>query len=156
MTEFMAGLGSLGERLLELVALGLGRTERDAITRYTVDGWHHLRAARSAALNHGVSSHGLLVITPPDIGGLCIRPGDVMQFLTGGLVRSTSYGVDPLTYFHEPNFEACVRPLFGHSTDYLHYGTYFTGRFMQCYPDRITTRRIIAESRLAIMRQCLV
>jgi 2-oxoglutarate dioxygenase / 2-oxoglutarate/L-arginine monooxygenase/decarboxylase len=212
MTEYLVGVGSLGERLLELVALGLGLAERDALTRYTVDGWHHMRVlrfpARLTETARGIGSHtdyGLLVIAAQDdVGGLYIRPpvegehrnrnwldtestagafeheepwtyvrpapsvltvfpGDILQFLTGGAVLSTPHKVTlntreryTMAYFHEPNFEACVRPLFGRSDDYIHYGTHFTNMFMRCYPDRITTRRILAENRLAIMRKCLL
>src|SRR5690349_2533338 len=42
MGALMAAFGSLGERLLRLVALGLG-AGLDALTRYTDDGWHHMR-----------------------------------------------------------------------------------------------------------------
>jgi hypothetical protein len=57
-----------------------------------------------------------------------------------------------MAYFHEPNFNACVRPLDDPTgDDYIHYGTHFTNMFMRCYPDRVTTRRIIAEDRLAVL-----
>ncbi|WP_046472421.1 hypothetical protein, partial [Allosalinactinospora lopnorensis] len=55
-------------------------------------------------------------------------------------------------YFHEPNFDACVRPLTDPAgSAYIHCGTHFTGMFMRCYPDRITTGRILAEDRLAVL-----
>lgn len=207
MAAFMGVLGSVGERLLRLVALGLG-LEIDALTRLTVDGWHHMRVLRfPAASEHvtrGIGAHtdyGLLVIaTQDDVGGLFVRPpvdgekrprnwldhessagvfeneepwhlvppepgvftvfpGDIMQFLTDGYLLSTPHKVTlagrerfAMAYFHEPNFQACVRPLADPSgEDYIHYGTHFTNMFMRCYPDRITTRRIHREDRLAVL-----
>ena len=82
MTAFMRGLGDLGERLLELTALGLGLADRGALTRYTRDGWHHMRVLRfpaaSARTARGIGAHtdyGLLVIAAQDdVGGLHVRP----------------------------------------------------------------------------------
>lgn len=207
MTAFMDGLGSIGERLLELTALGLG-LEPDALTRLTHDGWHHMRVLRFPALSskpaRGIGTHtdyGLLVIAAQDdVGGLLIRPpvegeqrnrnwlptessagmyeheepwtfvrpvpkvltvfpGDILQFLTGGYLLSTPHKVRLATrerfsmaYFHEPAFDTCVRPLLGPpSEDFIHYGTHFTNMFMRCYPDRVTTRRILDEKRLTTL-----
>jgi isopenicillin N synthase-like dioxygenase len=88
---------------------------------------------------------------------LTVFPGDILQFLTDGALLSTPHKVTlaareryAMAYFHEPNFNACVRPLLGPATDdHIHYGTHFTNMFMRCYPDRITTRRIIYDNRLA-------
>jgi 2-oxoglutarate dioxygenase / 2-oxoglutarate/L-arginine monooxygenase/decarboxylase len=33
----------------------------------------------------------------------------------------------------------------------IHYGTHFTNMFMRCYPERITTRRILNERRLEVL-----
>lgn len=51
-----------------------------------------------------------------------VFPGDILQFLTGGALLSTPHKVRlntrerfTMAYFHEPNFEACVRPLSGFS-----------------------------------------
>jgi isopenicillin N synthase-like dioxygenase len=90
---------------------------------------------------------------------LTVFPGDILQFLTNGYLLSTPHKVRlntrerfALAYFHEPNFDACVRPLFDPSSDeHIHYGTHFTNMFMRSYPDRITTRRIINEDRLSIL-----
>ena len=96
----------------------------------------------------------------PEPGVLTVFPGDIMQFLTRGALLSTPHKVTladdrerfSLAYFHEPNFEACVRPLGDPAaTEYIHYGTHFTNMFMRCYPDRVTTQRILAEDRLAIL-----
>lgn len=81
MTAFTGALGSIGERLLELTALGLG-LDIDALTRLTRDGWHHLRVLRFPALSsrseRGIGAHtdyGLLVIAAQDdVGGLWVRP----------------------------------------------------------------------------------
>lgn len=88
-----------------------------------------------------------------------VFPGDILQFLTGDVLLSTPHKVRlntrerfAMAYFHEPNFNACVRPLFDPSShEYIHYGTHFTNMFTRCYPDRITTRRILAEDRLSTL-----
>lgn len=208
MQTFLEQLGSIGERLLRLVALGLDLTDIDALTRYTVDGWHHMRVLRFPATSEhtsrGIGAHtdyGLLVIAAQDdVGGLYVRPpvpgeqrnrnwlesessagmyedeepwnyvqpqpsvltvfpGDILQFLTGGRLLSTPHKVKlnnreryAMAYFHEPNFNATVRPLDDPAgSDHIHYGTHFTNMFLRCYPDRITTRRIAAEDRMSIL-----
>jgi isopenicillin N synthase-like dioxygenase len=208
MTTFMDLLGTIGERLLRLAALGLGFPDIETLTRLTSDGWHHMRVLRfPSATSHstrGIGAHtdyGLLVIAAQDdVGGLYVRPpvegearkrnwlpdestagafenqppwthvtpqpsvftvfpGDILQFLTNGHLLSTPHKVRlrprkrfSLAYFHEPNFEAMVRPLMGPLTaDAIHYGTHFTNMFMRCYPERITTRRIVDERRLDIL-----
>jgi isopenicillin N synthase-like dioxygenase len=208
MQAFMDDVGSLGERLLRLVALGLGLDDIDALTSLTGDGWHHMRVLRFPAASErtarGIGAHtdyGLLVIAAQDdVGGLYVRPpvdgekrnrnwlktessagmyendeswtfvepvpsvltvfpGDILQFLTGGLLLSTPHKVRladrerfALAYFHEPNFEANIRPLAGTAGDeYIHYGTHFTSMFMRCYPDRATTRRILDEDLLSVL-----
>ena len=204
MKAFMDELGTIGERLLQLTALGLGLRDMNTLTRLTRDGWHHMRVLRfptvSSKSARGIGAHtdyGLLVIAAQDdVGGLYIRPpvegekrkrnwlptesmagmyendepwtfvkpvpnvltvfpGDILQFLTDGYLLSTPHKVRlntreryALAYFHEPSFEADVRPLNDPSSDdHIHYGTHFTNMFMRCYPERITTRRIIAEDR---------
>jgi len=206
MTRFMSELGSLGERLLKLVALGLELRDMNVLAELTGDGWHHMRVLRFPAASsetaRGIGAHtdyGLLVIAAQDdVGGLYVRPpvagetrnrnwlphessagmyeneepwtfvtpvpsvltvfpGDILQFLTGGYLLSTPHKVRlntrerfALAYFHEPNFEAEVRPLLdASSADCIQYGMHFTNMFMRCYPDRITTRRIVAENRVA-------
>jgi 2-oxoglutarate dioxygenase / 2-oxoglutarate/L-arginine monooxygenase/decarboxylase len=210
MQAFMDELGSLGEKLLRLVALGLGLADLDALTKLTRDGWHHMRVlrfpARSKHTSRGIGSHtdyGMLVIAAQDdVGGLYVRPpvegeqrnrnwletesaagmyedeepwtfvrpvpgvltvfpGDILQLLTDGLLLSTPHKVKlntrerfTMAYFHEPNFEASVHPLSDpDGADYLHYGTHFTNMFMRCYPERITTRRILRENRLAALER---
>jgi len=209
MQAFMDQLGSIGEKLLRLVALGLDLADIDALTRLTSDGWHHMRVLRFPALSErtsrGIGAHtdyGLLVIAAQDdIGGLFIRPpvagerrnrnwlesessagmyeneepwtyvapqpsvltvfpGDILQFLTDGRLLSTPHKVKlntreryAMAYFHEPNFNAIIRPLAEPASgDYIHYGTHFTNMFLRCYPDRITTRRIEAEDRLSVVQ----
>jgi isopenicillin N synthase-like dioxygenase len=208
MRTFMHELGSIGQKLLKLTALGLGLGDLDALTGLTKDGWHHLRVlrfpARSAQTSRGIGAHtdyGLLVIAAQDeVGGLYVRPpvhrewrprnwlptetsaglyenqppwtyvrpaprvltvfpGDILQFLTGGALLSTPHKVSlntrerhALAYFHEPNFEAVIRPLTHPAGDqHIHYGTHFTSMFMRCYPDRTTTRRIHTEDRLSVL-----
>jgi isopenicillin N synthase-like dioxygenase len=93
----------------------------------------------------------------PDV--FTVFPGDILQFLTDGELLSTPHKVRlntrerfAMAYFHEPNFNAVARPLHDPAGEaYIHYGTHFTNMFMRCYPDRITTARIHAEDRLAIL-----
>jgi isopenicillin N synthase-like dioxygenase len=81
MQEYLAEVGRIGQRLLALVALGLG-LEIDRLSRITEDGWHHMRVlrfpARSATTERGIGAHtdyGMLVIAAQDdVGGLYIRP----------------------------------------------------------------------------------
>ncbi len=208
LTAMTDALGVLGDKLLQLVALGLGLADRDALKDLAHDGWHHARILRfptsSAKTSRGIGAHtdyGLLVIAAQDdVGGLYIRPpvqgerrnrnwlpnesaagmfedeepwnfvrpvpsvltvfpGDILQLLTGGYLLSTPHKVKlntreryAVAYFHEPNFNAVVRPVVGPaSDDFLHYGTHFTNMFVRCYPDRLTTRRIAAEGRMSIL-----
>src|SRR6266536_712582 len=82
MQALMAQLGSIGEKLLRLVALGLDLANIDTLTKLTNDGWHHMRVLRFPALSEqtsrGIGAHtdyGLLVIAAQDdVGGLYIRP----------------------------------------------------------------------------------
>jgi len=86
-----------------------------------------------------------------------VFPGDILQFITGGYLLSTPHKVrlasrerHAMAYFHEPNFSAVVRPLRDDgSGDFIHYGSHFTQMFMRSYKERVTTRRIHAENRLA-------
>ena len=200
--------GALGDKLLRLLALGLGLADIDALTALARDGWHHMRVLRFPALSEqtsrGIGAHtdyGMLVIAAQDdVGGLYVRPpvegerrnrnwlesessagmyedeepwtyvtphpsvltvfpGDILQFLTGDRMLSTPHKVKlntreryAMAYFHEPNFNTTVRPLDRPDGDeHIHYGTHFTNMFLRCYPDRITTRRIEAEDRLAVL-----
>ena len=86
---------------------------------------------------------------------LTVFPGDILQFMTGGRLLSTPHKVRlntrerfALAYFHEPNFEAHARPLFEDSGECIQYGEHFTNMFLRCYPERITTKRLLAEDRL--------
>jgi isopenicillin N synthase-like dioxygenase len=99
-------------------------------------------------------------VTPvPDV--FTVFPGDIMQFLTDGLLLSTPHKVTlntrerfAMAYFHEPNFNAVVRPFSDpHSDDYIHYGTHFTNMALRNYPDRVTTKRIDSENRLAVLNR---
>jgi 2-oxoglutarate dioxygenase / 2-oxoglutarate/L-arginine monooxygenase/decarboxylase len=96
----------------------------------------------------------------PQPSVLTVFPGDILQFLTDGRLLSTPHKVTlntreryAMAYFHEPSFDAVVRPLADpHGEDYIHYGTHFTNMFLRCYPDRITTRRIEAEDRMSVLQ----
>ncbi|EDU47980.1 2-oxoglutarate-dependent ethylene/succinate-forming enzyme [Pyrenophora tritici-repentis] len=87
MQAYMDYLGESGEKMLQLIAWGLGMEDGNALTRYTQDGWHHMRILRFPETNkvngkgkagRGIGSHtdyGLLVIAAQDdVGGLFIRP----------------------------------------------------------------------------------
>jgi isopenicillin N synthase-like dioxygenase len=94
----------------------------------------------------------------PVPGTLTVFPSDILQFLTNGFLLSTPHKVRlntrerfTMAYFHEPSFKASVRPLGDPDGDVTHYGTHFTSMFTRCYPDRVTTRRIYAEDRLATL-----
>ncbi|MFK0050497.1 2-oxoglutarate and iron-dependent oxygenase domain-containing protein [Streptomyces sp. NPDC090741] len=208
--SYLRSVGELGERILRLVALGLGLGTSGArqLTGLTRGGWHHMRVlrfpARTAPSARGIGSHtdyGLLVIAAQDdVGGLYVRPpvegerrsrnwvagessagraedaqdwrfvtpepgvltvfpGDILQFLTRGAVEATAHRVRlaereryALAYFHEPHFDARIRPLGGRrEEETLHYGRHITDMLMRCYPERATTLRIIREGRLAAL-----
>ncbi|KAI8939151.1 hypothetical protein NX059_004985 [Plenodomus lindquistii] len=87
MQAYMDYLGESGEKMLQLIAWGLGMKDGNALTKYTQDGWHHMRILRFPEANNvngkgkagrGIGSHtdyGLLVIAAQDeVGGLFIRP----------------------------------------------------------------------------------
>ena len=88
----------------------------------------------------------------------------MMQYLTQDHLLSTPHKVglntrerSAFAYFHEPNFNAVVKPL----RDYchagtsdvpgIHYGTHFTNMFMRNYPERVTAKRVRAENRMEIL-----
>ncbi|HEV2372761.1 MAG TPA: 2-oxoglutarate and iron-dependent oxygenase domain-containing protein [Streptosporangiaceae bacterium] len=83
MKDYMRCLGIAGQRLLRLIALGLGLADMETFTRLTEGGWHHMRALRFPAADaisgRGISAHtdpGLLVIASSHgrAGGLYVRP----------------------------------------------------------------------------------
>lgn len=45
MTRYMDDLGRSGETLLQLIEIGLG-VPQGSLTKYTRDGWHHMRVLR--------------------------------------------------------------------------------------------------------------
>ncbi len=51
MKTYMDELGLVGEKLLKLVALGLGLDNINALTDLTQDGWHHMRVLRFPKLS---------------------------------------------------------------------------------------------------------
>ncbi|KJZ78591.1 hypothetical protein HIM_01982 [Hirsutella minnesotensis 3608] len=86
MRRYMADLGASGDKLLRLIELGLDVPE-GSLTRYTHDGWHHMRVLRFPSRNNtngkgkdgrGIGSHtdyGLLVMAAQDdVGGLFVLP----------------------------------------------------------------------------------
>ncbi|ADP80609.1 2-oxoglutarate and iron-dependent oxygenase domain-containing protein [Pseudofrankia inefficax] len=93
----------------------------------------------------------------PVPGVVTVFPGDMLQLITDGLLLSTPHKVRlntraryALAYFHEPRFQARIRSVSGENDgDSLHYGSHFTRMFMRSYPERVTTRRILAEDRLS-------
>lgn len=103
----------------------------------------------------------------------------MMQYLTNSFLKSTPHKVGlnnkeryTIAYFHEPNFRAVVKPLTEYSSgsttstsgkpasrdgaapaedEGVHYGTHFTNMFVRNYPDRITTKRLLAENRYSVL-----
>ncbi|MBG6088119.1 isopenicillin N synthase family oxygenase [Actinomadura viridis] len=81
MRAFMDVAGGVGERVLRLVALGLGWSA-DTLTRLTADGWHTLRVARfparparAAGPVGAHTDHGLLtVVAQSGPCGMYVRP----------------------------------------------------------------------------------
>ncbi|UJR18140.1 hypothetical protein I4U23_005040 [Adineta vaga] len=80
--NFLIKLGSIGDRILQLISLGLNLPDINSLKSIANDGWHHARVLRyppiSSESSRGTGSHtdyGLLVIvTQDDAGGLFIRP----------------------------------------------------------------------------------
>ncbi|SCV52425.1 related to ethylene-forming enzyme [Fusarium fujikuroi] len=182
MNRYMQSLGGVGETLLQLTELGLG-VPQGSLTNYTQDGWHHLRILRFPAINktngkgkegRGIGSHtdyGLLVIAAADdVGGkyfthFSLITRDMMQYITNSALPSTPHKVGlnlkerfAFAYFHEPSFQAVVKPLPGYDVgqepkDGIHYGKHFTNMFMRNYPQRITTQRLNDEGRYRLLEQ---
>ncbi|TFB05428.1 2-oxoglutarate-dependent ethylene/succinate-forming enzyme [Trichoderma ghanense] len=86
MTRYLEDLAVSGEKLLQLIEMGLD-IPTGSLTKYTNDGWHHMRVLRFPQNNRtngkgkkgrGIGSHtdyGLLVIAAQDsVGGLFVRP----------------------------------------------------------------------------------
>ncbi|OIW31712.1 2-oxoglutarate-dependent ethylene/succinate-forming enzyme [Coniochaeta ligniaria NRRL 30616] len=119
------------------------------------------------------------VYVPPMEDTFTVILGDMMQYLTNSFLMSTPHKVGlnnqeryTIAYFHEPNFRAVVKPLAEYSNgntsssleapvlhdgaapakpEGVHYGTHFTNMFMRNYPDRITTKRLLAEKRYSVL-----
>lgn len=156
-------LGFVADRLLRQVALDFGLDDPDVFARLTWSGWHHLRAVhvpqQLESAKPAIANDGLLVIAMrDDADALTVLPGAVLRFLIGGKLPSApAPALSPerytMTYVHAPNFQSCVRPASAAACDgdCLHYGTHFTSAFMRRYPERVTTLRILAEERLAVL-----
>ncbi|KAK3294612.1 uncharacterized protein B0H64DRAFT_443676 [Chaetomium fimeti] len=110
------------------------------------------------------------VYVPPVEGVHTVILGDMMQYLTHDYLKATPHKVGlntrerfSVAYFHEPSFQAVVKPLeegcggLGkpavNDTKGIHYGTHFTNMFLRSYPDRITTRRLLAEGRCDLLKR---
>ncbi|KAK0722063.1 putative ethylene-forming enzyme [Lasiosphaeria miniovina] len=108
------------------------------------------------------------IYIPPVEGVHTVILGDMMQYLTNDFLTATPHKVGlntrerfALAYFHEPSFQAVLKPLdkvsggmrLGRSKEQegIHYGTHFTNMFMRNYPDRVTTKRLIAEDRYCLL-----
>ncbi|KAH6856389.1 hypothetical protein B0I37DRAFT_425669 [Chaetomium sp. MPI-CAGE-AT-0009] len=96
--------------------------------------------------------------------------GDMMQYLTRDYLKATPHKVGlntrerfSIAYFHEPSFQAVIKPLEEgcggveqpavNDAEGIHYGTHFTNMFLRSYPDRITTRRLLAEGRCGLLKK---
>jgi isopenicillin N synthase-like dioxygenase len=158
MRTFLDELARIGERLLHLVAIGINLPDFEMLTALSEDGWHHMLSQQIPASKSGdISTHGLLVITIHE-GAVLVSPGEILEFLTSGALVATPLEVvigegeqQVMTYFHEPSFDAGMRPVVEPGNGFIHYGTHFTNVFMRRYPDRITTQRIAVEDRLSIL-----
>lgn len=91
-----------------------------------------------------------------------------MQYLTHNYLMATPHKVGlnarerfSYAYFHEPSFQAVLKPIEGMRKETrhkpsedvagIHYGTHFTNMFLRNYPDRITTKRLLAEGRYDLL-----
>src|SRR5690242_344256 len=94
----------------------------------------------------------------------------MMQYLTRNYLTATPHKVGlntrerfAIAYFHEPSFQVVLKPLKGgcggmahevpENTEGIHYGTHFTNMFLRNYPDRITSRRLVAEDRYSLLKR---
>ncbi|KAK4176003.1 putative 2-oxoglutarate-dependent ethylene/succinate [Triangularia setosa] len=110
------------------------------------------------------------VFVPPVRGTHTVILGDMMQYLTRNYLTATPHKVGLNTrerfafaYFHEPSFQAVLKPLEGgiipkpegnsKQDKGVHYGTHFTNMFIRNYPDRITTKRLLAEGRYSLLER---
>ncbi|MET0135482.1 MAG: 2-oxoglutarate and iron-dependent oxygenase domain-containing protein [Kibdelosporangium sp.] len=156
MRNYMDEMRRIGDKLAHLIGIGLGITDFEALTSLTDDGWHHLVVQQFRSARPEVGKYGLLAITADEESGtLTVTPGEMMRFLTNGTLRPGPPAVrqkcQVMTYFHEPSFDVALRPLLGPDHGCVHYGTHFTDVYLRRFPDRITSRRILAEGRLAVL-----
>ncbi|KAK1973800.1 hypothetical protein LZ30DRAFT_755059 [Colletotrichum cereale] len=145
-----------GAKLLQLVELGLN-VPAGSLTNMTDDGWHYMRILRfpptydtngKGKEGRGIGSYtdyGLLHYVPPVLNVFTVFPGDIMQYITNSYLPSTPY-------------KAVAKPLPGYSVrqsleEGIHYSTHFINMFVRNYPERITTKRIHAENRLALLQK---
>jgi 2-oxoglutarate dioxygenase / 2-oxoglutarate/L-arginine monooxygenase/decarboxylase len=124
------------------------------------DGGFYVR--RPADGERGAGVEELWDHVGPEPGVFTVFPGDVMAFATDGLLPATAHKAllssrehFAVTYSHAPNFAACVRPLGGKadSDAGMLYGSQFTERYMRRYPQRATTKRIVADGRLGVLEE---
>ncbi|KAF9873463.1 ethylene-forming enzyme [Colletotrichum karsti] len=127
------------------------------------EGEHYANWEKSAA---GMKEDDdLWHYVPPVPNVFTVFPGDIMQYITNSYLPSTPHKVGLNTrdrfafaYFHEPSFQAVAKPLPGYDVgqspkEGIHYGTHFTNMFLRNYPERITTKRMMAENRLEKLNQ---
>ncbi|EAA28260.3 hypothetical protein GE21DRAFT_6094 [Neurospora crassa] len=120
---------------------------------------------QKSAAGHKEDADGWFYI-PPVEGVHTVILGDMMQYLTNNYLTATPHKVGlntrerfVMAYFHEPSFQAVIKPInegcggmrtaSEQAEEGVHYGTHFTNMFMRNYPDRITTKRLLAENRYA-------
>ncbi|MER5928894.1 2-oxoglutarate and iron-dependent oxygenase domain-containing protein [Streptomyces sp. NPDC002054] len=166
MEAYLGGVGGLGEHTdYGLLVIAAQDEVGGLYVRPPLPGEQRPRNWRAGESSAGLAEEvpGWRYVTPVP-GVLTVFPGDILQFLTGGVILSTPHKVRladrerfTLAYFHEPHFDARIRPLVpadgqGREDGELHYGRHFTQMFMRCYPDRATTRRITAEGRIGLLR----
>ncbi|KAH7113358.1 2-oxoglutarate-dependent ethylene/succinate-forming enzyme [Dactylonectria macrodidyma] len=97
-------------------------------------------------------------------GWVFIPPAEnVFTYMTNSVLPSTLHKVGlnmkerfAFAYFHEPSFQAVIKPLPGYEAgqspeEGIQYGKHFTNMFMRNYPERITTHRLVDEGRYKLL-----
>jgi isopenicillin N synthase-like dioxygenase len=164
-THTSRGIGAHTDYGLLVIAAQLGADGLDIRPPLAPDGEKEIRKknwipGQSMAGEYKSDAHWVRVPFHDNV--LTVFPGDLLQYVTGDLLMATPHKVElhpeveryALAYFHEPNFGCSLSPLLGSNIpDKVHYGKHFTDMFMRCYPQRLTTQKIISEGRYALLDQ---
>lgn len=159
------GIGAHTDYGLLVIAAQLGADGLDIRPPLTPNGDKEKRKKnwiprQSMAGEYKDDSHWIRVPLHDNV--LTVFPGDLLQYITGDTIMATPHKVElhpkkeryAIAYFHEPNFGCSLSPLVGSNIpEKVHYGKHFTDMFMRCYPQRLTTLKIISEGRYALLDQ---